>query len=71
MDLQELNSIAKKMVLNGKGLLAADESGNTIGKRFADIKTENTEANRFLRLSRVHVPHRCGDEEPDFRRHSL
>jgi fructose-bisphosphate aldolase class I len=34
------------MVEPGKGLLAADESNNTIGKRFADIKTENTEENR-------------------------
>ena len=46
MNLDELNKIALKMVAPGKGLLAADESNNTIGKRFADIKTENTEANR-------------------------
>src|SRR6185437_1694576 len=46
MNLEELNRIARKMVENGKGLLAADESTSTIGKRFADIKTENTEENR-------------------------
>ncbi|HKY17424.1 MAG TPA: class I fructose-bisphosphate aldolase [Rhizomicrobium sp.] len=46
MNLDELNTIAKKMVAPGKGLLAADESNNTIGKRFADIATENTENNR-------------------------
>jgi fructose-bisphosphate aldolase class I len=46
MNLAELNNIARRMVAPGKGLLAADESGNTIGKRFADIKTENTEENR-------------------------
>jgi fructose-bisphosphate aldolase class I len=46
MNLDELNKIARKMVEPGKGLLAADESNNTIGKRFADIKTENTEDNR-------------------------
>ena len=46
MNLAELNTIARKMVAPGKGLLAADESGGTIGKRFADIKTENTEENR-------------------------
>src|SRR6478736_3291203 len=46
MNLEELNKIARKMVAPGKGLLAADESNNTIGKRFADIKTENTEDNR-------------------------
>ena len=46
MNLDELNRIARKMVAPGKGLLAADESNNTIGKRFADIATENTESNR-------------------------
>jgi fructose-bisphosphate aldolase class I len=46
MNLEELNKIALKMVAPGKGLLAADESNTTIGKRFADIKTENTEDNR-------------------------
>jgi len=30
----------------GRGLLAADESTATIGKRFSDIKVENTEDNR-------------------------
>jgi len=46
MNLAELNNIARKMVAPGKGLLAADESGGTIGKRFADIATPNTEENR-------------------------
>lgn len=30
----------------GRGILAADESLSTIGKRFASIETENTDANR-------------------------
>jgi len=30
----------------GKGILAADESTGTIGKRFAMINVENTEENR-------------------------
>ena len=34
------------MVASGKGLLAADESTGTIGKRFAGIHVENIEANR-------------------------
>ncbi len=34
------------MVAPGKGILAADESTGTIGKRFDAIKTENTEDNR-------------------------
>lgn len=43
---QELNKIATKMVAPGKGLLAADESTGTIGKRFDAINLENTEENR-------------------------
>jgi len=46
MDLDALNDIAEKMVTPGKGLLAADESTGTIGKRFSQIKTENTKDNR-------------------------
>jgi fructose-bisphosphate aldolase class I len=46
MNLDELNSIARKMVAPGKGLLAADESTSTIGKRFDAINTANTEENR-------------------------
>jgi len=42
----ELNKIAKAMVAPGKGILAADESEKTVGKRFASINLENTEDNR-------------------------
>ncbi|MGB0908040.1 MAG: class I fructose-bisphosphate aldolase [Maricaulaceae bacterium] len=46
MSLEQLNAIATKMVAPGQGLLAADESTGTIGKRLASIGTENTEDNR-------------------------
>lgn len=46
MDTLELNNIAKQMVAPGKGILAADESMNTVGKRFSSINLENTEDNR-------------------------
>jgi len=46
MNLEELNKIANKMVAPGKGLLAADESTGTIGKRFDAISVPNTEDNR-------------------------
>jgi fructose-bisphosphate aldolase class I len=46
VNLDELNSIARKMVAPGKGLLAADESTATIKKRFDAIQVENTEDNR-------------------------
>ena len=39
----ELRSIAHSIVDGGKGILAADESTGTIGKRFAGIGVENTE----------------------------
>lgn len=46
MNLELLNETAVKMVTPGQGLLAADESTGTIGKRMASISTENTEENR-------------------------
>ncbi len=42
----DLNAIARAMVAPGRGILAADESTGTIGKRFDGIKVENTEENR-------------------------
>jgi fructose-bisphosphate aldolase, class I len=46
MNLAELNRVAKAMVAPGKGILAADESGGTIGKRFSAIGVESTEQSR-------------------------
>ena len=46
MDLAELNRVAKAMVAPGKGILAADESGGTISKRFTAIGVESTETSR-------------------------
>ncbi|XP_058455163.1 fructose-bisphosphate aldolase isoform X1 [Malaya genurostris] len=43
---EELARIAKAIVAPGKGILAADESTATCGKRFADIGVENNEDNR-------------------------
>ncbi len=42
----ELASTACTLAARGKGLLAADESTGTIGKRFEAIGVDNTEANR-------------------------
>ena len=44
--MSDLASVAKAMVAKGKGILAADESTGTIGKRFQSINVENTEENR-------------------------
>ncbi|KAJ8898496.1 hypothetical protein PR048_003856 [Dryococelus australis] len=43
---EELRKIAEAIVAPGKGILAADESTATIGKRFTNIAVENTEENR-------------------------
>jgi fructose-bisphosphate aldolase, class I len=42
----ELHDIARALVADGKGILAADESTGTIKKRFDSIGVENTEENR-------------------------
>jgi fructose-bisphosphate aldolase class I len=46
MNEKTLHDTAVAMVANGRGILAADESTSTIGKRFDGIKVENTEENR-------------------------
>jgi fructose-bisphosphate aldolase class I len=46
MNLAELNRIANAMVGPGRGILAADESGGTIKKRFDAIGVESSEDNR-------------------------
>jgi len=42
----ELDTTARAMVAEGKGILAADESGGTIKKRFDKIQVESTEESR-------------------------
>jgi fructose-bisphosphate aldolase class I len=44
--MSELESIARALVAEGKGILAADESGGTIKKRFDSIDVESTEDTR-------------------------
>jgi fructose-bisphosphate aldolase, class I len=46
MGVHELNAVARAMVAPHKGILAADESTGTIGRRFASIGIENAEPNR-------------------------
>merc|ERR1711970_1057352 len=43
---EELKRIANRITEPGKGILAADESGPTMGKRLADVGLENTDENR-------------------------
>src|SRR5919112_867785 len=44
--MSELHGTARALVADGKGILAADESGGTIKKRFDSIGLESTEDNR-------------------------
>jgi fructose-bisphosphate aldolase, class I len=46
MNLEQLQTTARELVAEGKGILAADESGRTIKKRFDSIGIESTEENR-------------------------
>ena len=43
---EQLVEIAQALVAPGKGILAIDESGGTIKKRFDSVNVESTEANR-------------------------
>src|SRR5205814_4314286 len=46
MKIENLESIARKLVAAGKGILAADESSGTIEKRLKSINVPSTEENR-------------------------
>jgi len=46
MKTETLESVARKLVAPGKGILAADESSGTIEKRLKSIKVPSTEENR-------------------------
>ena len=46
MDIQQLATTAQALVAPGKGILAADESGGTIKRRFDSINVESTEESR-------------------------
>ena len=46
--MSELNNIALKILENGKGILAADESTGTMTKRLEGVKVPSTPENRLL-----------------------
>jgi fructose-bisphosphate aldolase, class I len=57
MDVQQLERTAKELVPEGKGILAADESFGTIGKRFEAVGIEaNEESRRAYRELLVTTP---------------
>ena len=46
--MSELNKIALKIISNGKGILAADESNGTMTKRLKNVQVPSTPENRLL-----------------------
>jgi fructose-bisphosphate aldolase class I len=46
MNVDKLNAIARTIVADGRGILAADESTGTITKRFKSVNVESTETSR-------------------------
>ena len=46
--MSELNNIALKIIGNGKGILAADESTATMTKRLESVKVQSNPENRLL-----------------------
>ena len=45
--MSELNKIVLKIIGNGKGILAADESTGTMSKRLESVKVPSTPENRL------------------------
>tara|TARA_Y100000590_G_scaffold43048_1_gene45828 strand:- start:212 stop:1231 length:1020 start_codon:yes stop_codon:yes gene_type:complete len=45
--MSEIENIAKQIVAKGKGILAADESTGTMGKRLSSVSVESTPENRL------------------------
>ena len=46
--MSELNKIALKILSNGKGILAADESNGTMTKRLESVSIQSSPENRLL-----------------------
>ena len=46
--MSELNKIALKVLSNGKGILAADESTGTMTKRLESVNVSSSSENRLL-----------------------
>jgi fructose-bisphosphate aldolase class I len=57
MDKKEQLETIAKICSPGKGILAADESSGTIGKRFSSIQLENTHENRYAYRNLLFTTH--------------
>src|SRR5258706_15927613 len=61
MNISEVNGTARALVARGKGILAADESGGTIKKRFDSIGVESTEDRRRAYREMLFTPKGAAD----------
>src|SRR5690349_13895442 len=61
MKIENLESVAKKLVAPGKGILAADESTGTIEKRLKSINVPSTEENRRMYREILFTTNGAGD----------
>ncbi len=61
MNAHDLHAVAVAMVEKGRGILAADESTGTIGKRFAGIGVENAEESRRTYREMLFTTHGVGE----------
>ena len=61
MNLQELEKTARALVAPGKGILAADESFGTIGKRFEAVGIESSEDSRRAYREMLFTTSNIGD----------
>lgn len=61
MDINLLASTIEKLVIQGRGILAADESTNTIRKRLDSIHVESTEENRRFYRNMLFTTPNLGD----------
>src|SRR3954453_8206273 len=58
---EDLHDIARALVADGKGILAADESDGTIKKRFDSIGIGSTEENARAYRDMLFTPKRAGE----------
>src|SRR3954462_7116327 len=61
MDIATLSATAKALVAPGKGILAADESGGTVKKRFDSISEEVTEEKHRHKPAQLVTAKNIGD----------
>ena len=63
--MTELNKICLKILSNGKGILAADESTGTMTKRLETVNVESNEENRLVFRKSLFWKEESSDANPE------